>query len=224
MAKLALYFIFLVTFYLDMENYHECNEITGERIKDNHYYARKVICLVIQIMFMFYEFLQYSKVKKEYFEDNWNLLEVGGIIIFCTASILDISSSEVNDACKILYVLSMIFALMKVLYLIRISKSMSFLVTMMIQVVADLNFFMLLFIILILTFAECYHILQVDILSYGRMPAIVAHWIATLRSAYGDFALINPYQGFDIYDLDLETGEKIYRESQLIAIFTFFIW
>lgn len=40
-----------------MENFHECEEKTGLRIKDDFYYARKIICLVIQLMFLTYEFL-----------------------------------------------------------------------------------------------------------------------------------------------------------------------
>lgn len=64
----------------------------------------------------------------------------------------------------------------------------------------DLSYFIILFIIFILTFAECYHIVQIDVSSYGRMPDLLALSLATQRSAFGDFSLIDPYMGFDLKD------------------------
>jgi len=61
---------------------------------------------------------------------------------------------------------------------------------------------------------------DVDITSYGRMPPLLAHFISTLRTAYGDFSMIDPKQGFDLSDA--ETGEKIYSRNMMI--FTFFLW
>ena len=57
---------------------------------------------------------------------------------------------------------------------------------------------MLLFLFFILTFAQCYQLLGVDASAYGRMNMLLAHIYSTLRSAMGDFSLINPYEGFDV--------------------------
>ena len=62
---------------------------------------------------------------------------------------------------------------------------------MMIQVVNDVVYFMLLFVIFILTFAECYHIVQVNTEPYGRVHDLFALFLGTLRSAMGDFSIID---------------------------------
>jgi hypothetical protein len=100
---------------------------------------------------------------------------------------------------------------------------------MMIQVVNDVVYFMLLFVIFILTFAECYHIVQVNTDAYGRLPAIAALFLGTLRSAMGDFSLIDPYHGFDIQrkqkpGVHCTDDACKYQHSRLIVFFTFFIY
>ena len=105
---------------------------------------------------------------------------------------------------------------------------------MVIHVIADLRYFLVLFFIFVLTFAECYHILNVDIEPYGeRMEhefPLGSHMIATLRSAMGDFALIDMFEGFDRYETQTITinGEeksgRIYRHSFAIVGFTFVVF
>lgn len=84
-------------------------------------------------------------------------------------------------------------SLVKIVYLVRVFKQLNFLVTMLITVVNEIVFFMILFSIFLLTFAECFNLLEVDVSAYGRLPRILAHVISTLRCAMGDFSLIDPY-------------------------------
>jgi len=51
-------------------------------------------------MFLAYEFLQFSKVKNEYWEDYWNLFEVLGIITSAAAAFLDMGGESLSDACR----------------------------------------------------------------------------------------------------------------------------
>lgn len=44
--KLVVYFIFLLTFYIDLESMHRVDE-EGRRVKDTLYWIRKVICSLI---------------------------------------------------------------------------------------------------------------------------------------------------------------------------------
>lgn len=102
--------------------------------------------------------------------------------------------------------------------------------------VNDVVYFMLLFVIFILTFAECYHIVQVNTESYGRVHDLFALFLGTLRSAMGDFSIIDPKQGFDIQivqyisdtsneiDVQKMAEDPKYRHSLLIVYFTFFIY
>lgn len=78
---------------------------------------------------------------------------------------------------------------------------------------------MMLFGIFLLTFAECNHIVQVSIKSYGRIPGLIAHLITILRCSMGDFSLLESDSTFDIKDENAE-----YVHSHLIVGFTWFIY
>jgi len=71
---------------------------------------------------------------------------------------------------------------------------------MLITVVNEIMFFILLFSIFVLTFAQCNHIVGVDITGYGRVPELGANFLAVLRCSMGDFSLINSIYAFDIKD------------------------
>jgi len=64
---------------------------------------------------------------------------------------------------------------------------------MLINVIVEIYSFMVLFIIFVLAFAECYHVLEVDITAYGRTQKLMAHAMAVLRMSMGDFSLLDPY-------------------------------
>ena len=91
---------------------------------------RKICGFLIELYFLYYECFQIKTLKTEYLGDVWNYLELSGIFIYWFASILDLQNERVTDWCRIMYVLSLSFSVIKVLYLIRVFKSMSFMVTM----------------------------------------------------------------------------------------------
>ena len=117
-------------------------------------------------------------------------------------------NDQISDLNKIVFTVTVLLSLVKVMYLIRVFRNLSFLVMMMIQVVTDVKNFVLIFLIFNLTFAECFHIVNVDVSSYGRMPELLSLTISVLRAAMGDFSIIDPYVGFDPIDVyvDPETG------------------
>mmetsp|Transcript_27885 Transcript_27885/g.42171 ORF Transcript_27885/g.42171 Transcript_27885/m.42171 type:complete len:122 (+) Transcript_27885:1337-1702(+) len=94
---------------------------------------------------------------------------------------------------------------------------------MFITVVKEIYYFMILFSIFLLTFAETFHIVEVDIESYGRVPALLAHLISVLRLSMGDFSLINSTMGFDIRELR-DDGEMFYFHSKEVMLFTFLLY
>ena len=69
-----------------------------------------------------YELVQLYDEPMEYFSDFWNYLEIGGIILFVYASILDILNDKCTDNMRILFSFSMIFCLIKVVYLVRVFR------------------------------------------------------------------------------------------------------
>jgi len=79
-----------------------------------------------------------------------------------------------------------------------------------------------------LTFSECYQVVKIDITAYGRLPPLWANFLSTLRSAFGDFSLIDPKEGFDIknplYRPGIDDESLAYKHSPEIVYFTFFIY
>ena len=110
-------------------------------------------------------------------------------------------------------VISIILCLVKIVYLGRVFKNFNFLVTIMIKVIEELYFFLLLFMIFLVAFAECYHILEADVSTYGRTPEFVAHLITCLRVAAGDFAYLDRKTTLDTVDDVQDDGTIIWRHS-----------
>lgn len=135
MFKFWLYVSFLITYISDLEtlNIPNENEIDSQlRIKDWGFYLRKAWCGCVQSTFFIYEIMQFRNEGREYFYGFWNYFELLGICFFATATIMDMSQDKVTDLCRIIYCCSMIFTLVKMLFLIRIFKSLSFLTMMII--------------------------------------------------------------------------------------------
>jgi len=167
--KFLLYSLFLVLYYLDMESINYPDE-NGNRIKGWYFYTMKFICACIQFFFFSYELFQVNIEGAEYFEDPWNYMELGGNALFFWGATLDIYRDEISANMRIIFAISIIFTLIKVVYLIRVFRQLNFLVTMFITVVNEIKSFMILFLIFILTFAKAFHLIGVDITSYGRTP------------------------------------------------------
>ena len=133
----------------------------------------------------------------EYFDDFWNYLEVGGMSLYTSGAIYDFLNDKIDDQLKILLSFSIMMCLVKLIYLVRVFSALNFLVTMLINVCKEVFYFIILFTIFVLTFAEMNHIMEVNVSMYGRIPSLSAHFIAILRASMGDFAIIDPFEGFD---------------------------
>lgn len=156
--KLAIYLVFLILFTIDIEViFRDFKSV--ERTKDWFYYCRKVACLSIQTYFILYEFRQMAESIQEYLKDIWNYFELMGIGLYVTGATMDIVQTEITDYCKFFYVLTILFMIIKVLFLVRVFSSISFLVMMLIEVIRDLKTFLGLFLFFTLAFAECYRVL-----------------------------------------------------------------
>lgn len=79
---------------------------------------------------------------------------------------------------------------------------------MIIKVLIEVKYFFVMFLICLIMFAECFNVLHVNVDAYGRVPRIIALSLTQLRSAMGDFDMLNPKQTFDL--IDKNTGEYIY--------------
>jgi hypothetical protein len=108
----------------------------------------------------------------DYWLELWNYIEVAEFPVFVAGSLKDIISERTTDMVQVLFTVSVMISLSKFLKLIRCFRQLSFLVMMIEQVVIDVKYFFVLFGIFLLSFGECYHILDINIAAYGRMPEI----------------------------------------------------
>jgi len=219
--------IYLLSFYLTLESTHMNNE-DGSRFKGRKFIVLKLTSASVQIFFLCYELIQFKKEGQEYLYDFWNIFELLGIFFYFWGTAMDLANDYFSDLNKIVFTITVLLSLVKRMYLLRVFRYLSFLVMMLIQVGNDVKMFMFIFLIFNLTFAECFHIVDVDVTSYGRMPELLSLTIAVLRAAMGDFSIIDPYVGFDPVDsyIDPETGQEVetHRHSRMIVIFTFVIF
>ena len=164
-----IYTVFILFYFIDIECALVLKDDNGNRIKNGLFYFNKVICSVISFGFLIYEILQIKIDPAEYFKDIWNYLEVVGYLLYATSTFLDCLLVKPNDLIRIIWVLTVIFILIKLIYLVRVFKQFNFLVTMITNVVQEIGYFLVMFEMYLLTFAICFHIVDVDIASYGRM-------------------------------------------------------
>ena len=179
-------------------------------------------------MFAIFEMMQVKNEGKEYFYDFWNFFEVFGIILYYYAAFLDIMNTHTSTLNRILFSCSILMSLVKIVYLVRVFKQLNFLVTMLIIVVNEIVFFFVLFSIFLLTFAECFNLLEVDVSTYGRLPRLMSHILSVLRCSMGDFSLIDSHSTFDMYDITGmdEFGNEIKDYQHLYSLIwaTWSVW
>jgi hypothetical protein len=78
------------------------------------------VCIIVEVMFLAYEYIQFKKEGRDYLDDYWNYFEIFGILFYFIASAMDITNTKTSDVCRILFVVSLLFSLFKILYLIRV--------------------------------------------------------------------------------------------------------
>lgn len=80
---------------------------------------------------------------------------------------------------------------------------------MVIQVMFDVRYFIVIYGIFSFAFAQMFYIVEVDVSYYGRIPKMLALFIACVRASMGDFSIFDPFVGFDPYDtITDEFGEE----------------
>ena len=174
--KFYLYLIFLIFYYIDVESLDRVDD-TSPRVKDALFWMCKAVGLIIQSLFFGYELVQIWIDGYDYFTDSWNYLEVSGNIFYAWGAIIDISNDKITDFGRMVISISILFTLAKVVYLLRVFRQLNFLVTMLMVVVNEIFYFMILFSIFLLTFAESFQTVQVDVSLYGRTPGILAYMV-----------------------------------------------
>mmetsp|Transcript_42439 Transcript_42439/g.65116 ORF Transcript_42439/g.65116 Transcript_42439/m.65116 type:complete len:147 (+) Transcript_42439:2601-3041(+) len=145
--------VFLVFYYIDLLS---LDEAEGYRHKGLKFILCKSVCFFVQTLFFVYELVQMYLDGSDYFTDSWNYLELLGNFLYGWGAVLDIINPQVTDTTRILISVSVAMTLAKIVYLIRVFRQLNFLVTMLMTVINEIFFFMILFAIFIVTFAQSF--------------------------------------------------------------------
>lgn len=211
---------FVVCYYIDIEEglFHTKRDETD--LTDSRQVTMKVITCIIMLLFFLYEAVQFKSAGYSYFEEEWNYFELMGICLFFWGAFLDVSSEGVNDHLRVVWVISLILTLIKILVVITVFPQFNFLVIMITTVIKEVINFMVLFLIFCIIFAECYHICNIDASGYGRSPELLSHFISTLRGSLGDFAMLDIFQTMDLQNADKDG----WRVSKKLMLFSWLVW
>jgi hypothetical protein len=142
-------------------------------------------CLLYPLI---YDGTQALKQGSQYLADPWNYMDMLHITlgygnIYCQ---LNIGTWELTS--KIVMIFVTIVCLIKTFFFMRIVKSFSYIVTMIINVIIDLEVFMLFFLILIIMFSMIFDVIAPNPASeYKYVGLYWGNVLTTLRLSLGDF-------------------------------------
>lgn len=89
---------------------------------------------------------------------------------------------------KIVFICVVMLCLMKTFFFMRIFMAYSYIVTMIVNVVADLKVFLLFFTILIIMFSAIFDVIaKSNADEYSKVGPFLANFFLTLRLSLGDF-------------------------------------
>lgn len=141
-------------------------------------------CLIYPLV---YDVTQAFKQGSDYLKDVWNYMDMthlslGYFNIFC----------QLHDTwsltSKITMIIITVVCLLKTFFFMRIVKSFSYIVTMILSVVSDLKVFMLFFFILIIMFSMIFNVIAPNPADeYRHVGLFWGNVLTTLRLSLGDF-------------------------------------
>lgn len=143
------------------------------------------VCLIYPLV---YDGTQMVKQGSEYLQDIWNYVDIMHIGL----GYFNCYSQMFNDTWGLLSKITIIFVilicLLKTFFFMRIIQSFSYIVTMIMSVVADLKVFMIFFTILILMFSMVFDVIaKNDAAEYQHVGWFMGNFLTTLRLSLGDF-------------------------------------
>ena len=157
-----------------------------EKLPDVHVWLWTIGgCLIYPL---FYDGRQWLKLGWDYFNDPWNWLDMLHLTVGYSNLFFQQLLDPSNLACKLMMIVVVFTSLMKQFFFMRTVMKFSYIVTMIVNVVADLKVFLLFFLILILHFSMILNVIAPnDADEYKLIGKSAGNIMATLRLALGDF-------------------------------------
>jgi hypothetical protein len=131
---------------------------------------------------------QMVKLQGEYFKDKWNYLDIVYILLGYYNIWLQHSGATLALRSRIVFIAIIYLCLMKTFFFLRIVMSYSYIVTMIVNVVADLRVFLLFFAILMVMFSAVFDVIgRAQAEEYTNINPFFANLFLTIRLSLNDF-------------------------------------
>jgi hypothetical protein len=184
MFYVILLIVYISETYLQICKYDEDGNRISPPVKIWYLYMISG-CLVYPLIYDGNQFIKQGPM--EYFEDPWNFLDIGHITLgyFNIYSQIYLGSWEFIPKCIMITVI--LLCLVKMFFFMRIFKKLSYIVTMIMQVMKDLRVFFLFFTLLISMFSLVFDVITINSSpDYVKVGTFVGSLIGTLRLSLGD--------------------------------------
>ena len=164
------------------------NDASGKRINpepDTKILKSIAGCLIYPL---FYDGTQAFKQGRDYFRDSWNYLDILHITLGYTNIYFQAKTGTWELWSKITMIFVILICLMKTFFFMRIVMSFSYIVTMILNVVYDLQVFLLFFTVLIIMFSAVFDVIaKNEAKEYRHLGPFMGNVMTTLRLSLGDF-------------------------------------
>jgi hypothetical protein len=142
-------------------------------------------CLVYPL---YYDGSQVLKQGLDYLKDSWNYLDIIHIGLGFYNVELQMHQGTWELKSKIVMIIVILICLIKTFFFMRIVMSFSYIVTMILNVVYDLQVFMLFFTVLIVMFSAVFDVIAKNGADeYKNLGPFLGNVMTTLRLSLGDF-------------------------------------
>ena len=167
-------------------------------------------CLYLNCVCLIYPIFYYSKLAinegSKWFAKPGNYIHLlhiflGYFNIFCQFRL-----GTHAFISKVVLIIVVMIILIKCFFFMRIVKSYSYIVTMVLTVVDDLKSFLLFFAIFNTMLSMIFDVIaKVKVFEYHYIGAFLGNWINTLKMAFADFNLSVIEQTDPLFELDTQT-------------------
>ena len=155
--------------------------------KPSSYYMILIACCLVYPLV--YDGTQMLKQQGEYFQDPWNYIDILHIGLGYANIYFQNSLGSWCLFTKSVMIVIIFIQLIKTFFFMRIFQSFSYIVTMILNVVIDLQVFLLFFAILVVMFSLVFDVLnRNESLEYMHMNYFTRNVLTTLRLSLGDFS------------------------------------
>lgn len=147
-----------------------------------------IVLLVFIAYFMLIESMQIVSQKLSYFKSFWNLIDLTSLLFNLIILIMDLAGMYDRDLTTLMSI-AVLIVWLKLFYFGRIFLATAAMIRMVIEIIYDMKYFLLILLLAIAGFGNCYYILASNNTSEGFFTGST-YWrafIYSYRQSLGDF-------------------------------------